>query len=172
MALVFENPPSEPRPPVSPILGPIFGPAPEPAPPTKLAARYGISGHPVFQNTGQSGITPTSPFISTKHPNPSPKTDWRNRKLEYIQRSKLQDFATWELLESGFWISEAVEECALDDVPVHALYEQTRWVDGNIPMGENIPGVWDGKNPVVWNIIKPSLQLATLILQAVPLSPW
>jgi hypothetical protein len=176
MAFVFENAVDidEPfSPPLYPELDPqTMAPRYQPDSPTALADRYGLSDHSMFKNTGKSAITPILPPDSNAIPPLDGNALRRALKHEEIQRSRLIDFATWELVDSGSWMSDATKSPEFDAVPIHALYEKPQWIDGNIPIGLGPPGVWEAKNPVVWDLLVPSLKLATLFLQASPLFPW
>lgn len=158
---------------LSPKLDPKTLPAIyQPGPLTELAVRYGHAEHPMLKGTGKSAITPISPFKSNDMHSLSPYAVRRAYLHERIQRERLFGFATWELIDGGSWINDDLKPCSLDEVQIHALYEQTQWLDGNIPLGRVGPGVWEAKNPVVWNAIVPSLRLASLLLQLSSTSTW
>jgi hypothetical protein len=171
MAFVFENEPEWDRssPPSSPELP--FGPGQQilPAPLTELATRYGTAKNSIFYNTGKSAITPIhEPDLTIL----SPKSQKRAQTHERVQRQKLNDFATWELVESGSWIDNDVKYPNLDTVQIHALYQQNQWLAGNIPIGGNFTGVWEARNPVVWRLLVPILKLATILLHTSTELPW
>ena len=157
---------------LSPELDPVTGaPRRESLPPTELAQRYGESQHRFFRGTGKSGITPTSPLNA---PVPRPVRELRRaRHHERIQRARLLGFATWELKDSGCYITDNAQPSDLvGSVAIHPLFQLDKWINGVIPIGNGYPGVWEGQNSVVWDALGPSLRLATTLLTATRLSPW
>jgi len=143
----------------------------EPLPPTELAHRYGQSQHRFFRGTGKSAITPTSP-PNASIPRPVRELQ-RARHHERIQSARLLGFATWELKDSGCYITDNAQPSDLvGNVTIHPLFQLDKWINGVIPIGNGYTGVWEGKNSVVWYAIGPSLRLATTLLTASSLSPW
>jgi len=137
---------------------------------TPLAQRYRPSKEKQFRNTGKSAITPISP------PDPAvvlpPRERRRAQNHETIQSGLLQNFMTWELVDSGCWFQDDAKLSSLsDNYPISPVFYQRNWLSGNIQVGHT-PGLWEAGNPYIWDILSPSLRLASLLLECSHMSPW
>jgi hypothetical protein len=168
MAFVFEGVQDELS---SPTLFPERDPAAPPAARSTLALRYGMSNHKMFAGTGKSGITPISPPNINQLQPPSPDTLCRADIHEDVQRGRLMNFTSWELVDSGSWMTDNVKPHDFGTTGIHAVFAPDNWIPGNIPIGPNL-GVWAGGNITVWNILEPCLKLATLFIESNAVSPW
>ncbi|TAQ83658.1 hypothetical protein B7494_g8015 [Chlorociboria aeruginascens] len=108
---------------------------------TRYASRYGVRNRGVFKNTGKSGLRPLELKAYPEE--------------EKRQRAK-------ELLETGCLENENVKPTHFDQsVPIHSMYQQTRWMTSTIPMDNGLAGSWDVKsNEEIWIVLQPSLRLA------------
>lgn len=174
MALIFEDSVVDyaSESPLSPELDLGAPDGNEPVQPTELAVRYGVSEHRMFKNTGKSPLLLFCRFIQSPC-SFTPREHCAERR--FMSTSKEIScilLHTWELVDSGCWMDPEATPCSLDEVQIHPMYQQAQWLDGNIPLGKGMPGLWEDRNPVVWKAIEPSLKLATLFLQAAQKSPW
>ncbi|KAH7323528.1 hypothetical protein BKA65DRAFT_567302, partial [Rhexocercosporidium sp. MPI-PUGE-AT-0058] len=150
---------------------------------TEFAKKYGhprgISrnrDHTILKYTGKSGLTPLSPGVYSESL-PSPREIRRRRgaqRLRDYQRSILTGFTTDELnrMESLPATDTREKKQRLSGIPIHPLLAQKQWLQeselpkhqGNIYTWGDMMGAWNAHNPVVWRLLKPILELVTLIL--------
>jgi len=140
--------------------------------PTPFARKYGISKEHFFAGTGKSGLTPLSPPGSAAQSQMSPRGIRKFNTHEVLQRQNLTWFTSWELRDNGCWIDEDVKLSDLS-CPIHPIFARKNWLSGGaIPVGGGHSGIYEARNPIVWETLQPALRLATLLLNHTTNTGW
>jgi len=73
----------------------------------------------------------------------------------------------------GAWNTSDVKPSDLT-LPFHPIYDRKAWFVGKTAKLDSFyTQIWDvKKEEELWNVLKPSLRLATLMLTTAGLSPW
>ncbi|KAH7370495.1 hypothetical protein BKA65DRAFT_562268 [Rhexocercosporidium sp. MPI-PUGE-AT-0058] len=162
--------------------------SPPPRPPilfTPFALKYGITPtrahfnamlNPAYPLLQKSLYTPILPL----HPAANVGDRDRAEKTLNLQRYRLKGLTTLTLIENEF-VSERRMRMASLSNPVHPFFARRRWksvlpgqiqyplVDGN---GVS-KGVWDlEKDDLAWEIMLPSIRLASMVLSHLHTHPW
>ncbi|KAI9732274.1 MAG: hypothetical protein M1818_007593 [Claussenomyces sp. TS43310] len=123
-----------------------------------------------LRGTGRSGLTPAS-------------VNYREGSLSAVQRAQMQQEIIYQRSANSGWTSEelyrlgAIEQPNVKpnnlSNPIHPTLSRSRWeAESALPLGDGLPGTWCAANPVVWNVMKPILRLATNWIMTTELYPW
>ncbi|KUJ09625.1 uncharacterized protein LY89DRAFT_787913 [Mollisia scopiformis] len=146
---------------------------------TDLAKKYthplgktGAADHRILFNTGKSGITPIS--------SPPPcliETDQQKlsrNQLKAYQKTRFRGFTTAELKELNALepLDFETHKNELTNIDIHPAFRRKRWLtEKDLPKHLGVPpilggldGLWEVTNPVVWAVVKPCLQMASMML--------
>ncbi|PVH83046.1 hypothetical protein DL98DRAFT_617408 [Cadophora sp. DSE1049] len=107
-------------------------------------------------------------------------TSWEQRHKvrlhEAYQRSKLSGFSIRNLNDLGCWYKADAKRSDLNSpagiTQLHRLLQRDLWLPGRIPIGDGYSGMLGADNDVIWNILMPSLLLATLMLENAYMVVW
>ncbi|KAM0126583.1 hypothetical protein ACHAP3_009244 [Botrytis cinerea] len=147
---------------------------------TSLAKKYGRPlgrfasvDHRILGNEAKSGVTPREDY--SKSHRSRRRGNWKESsyELETYQRKRFNGFTTFDL-HTMKCLAALDTDVSLYNLrnPIHPCFEESKWVTENdmpkhkgaIPiLGDEI-GFWMADNPVVWTLLKPCLQLATMML--------
>lgn len=154
-------------------------PSTNPGPDTVLKKKYGpLPGRP---NDRHSGLSPILPFISSAG---VARSDAQALRREQKQMSMFYNFTAKELLDLDANITSTRSLKPSDlNFPVHPCFRKSHWFRkgprhephslGNLGSG----GLWLVSEDCVWDILQPSLRLASLCLNniqpefVIPLTP-
>jgi hypothetical protein len=141
--------------------------------PTDYARRHGVSTDPFFEGTGKSGLTPLEPPSPITQAEMSTRERRRFRQHEVVQSGMLSGFTSWELKNNRCGLDDEVLKSPDLPGPMHSIFQRRYWSEGGaIPIGGKYAGVYEARNPVVWEQLAPCLRLSTLLLQHSMNSPW
>ncbi|KAM0152810.1 hypothetical protein ACHAPG_007473 [Botrytis cinerea] len=147
---------------------------------TSLAKKYGRPlgrfasvDHRILGNEAKSGVTPREDY--SKSHRSIRRGNWKESyyELETYQRNRFNGFTTFDLYTMKC-LAALDTDVFLHNLrnPIHPCFEESKWLTENdmpkhkgaIPiLGDEI-GFWMADNPVVWTLLKPCLQLATMML--------
>lgn len=134
---------------------------------TDFANLYGVTSEEPWKSQGKSGLTPVEPL----DPNISDAENKNLRRLTDYQCHVLRGFTSLQLRDSGCLSKSNISRNDLHS-PIHPIYMRDQWM----PSGETLPapfnGVRSGTNPVVWNAIRPMLQIASRIIDSSSMWIW
>ncbi|KAN0108634.1 hypothetical protein V8E51_008376 [Hyaloscypha variabilis] len=146
---------------------------------TSLVQKYGhpigtldYTSHRILTSTGKSGLTPIS------SPLPTPITEER---LKNYQKRRFYGFSAAKLEEMGMMAALGDEQMVAELTnPIHPMYVRSQWESladmprhrGPVPIRGDEDGYWLPENPRVWQILEPSLRLASLLLTNASQYPW
>ncbi|KAI9651240.1 hypothetical protein NHQ30_001278 [Ciborinia camelliae] len=140
------------------------------SPGTDTAFKKKYGPHPSRPQDRHSGLTPILPFISgTGVLKPKGTTLTREAR----QRLIYYDFTAKNLLDLDANITSSRSLKSSDlNVPIHPALNRGRWRPVSPrhnphSLGTLGPGKWAAHNDRVWEIMEPSLQLATLMLNSI-----
>ncbi|TGO63846.1 hypothetical protein BCON_0010g00110 [Botryotinia convoluta] len=133
------------------------------------------------ENPQISGLTPLAPLFPKAHMDPA-EIVLRNR-IEDFQREQFDGFTARELADMDVITDRQLKESTLDN-PIMPLFQQQRWEtqphqpdltrDHMYPL--IIDGVqrgdWSMHNPLVYEKLKPVLQLASRTITSMYTLPW
>ncbi|KAF7932832.1 uncharacterized protein EAE98_004131 [Botrytis deweyae] len=133
------------------------------------------------ENPQISGLTPLAPLFPKAHMDPE-EIVLRNR-IEDFQREQFDGFTARELADMDVITDRHLKESTLDN-PIMPLFQQERWEiqphqpdltrDHMYPL--IIDGVqrgdWSMHNPLVYEKLKPVLQLASRTIMSMYTLPW
>ncbi|KAK8902815.1 hypothetical protein QC760_008317 [Botrytis cinerea] len=143
----------------SPVRKPVASPKDSH---TVLKKKYGpVPGKP---NDIHSGLTPIVPHLTQYGIG---KLDASTLRREQQQKNAFYNFTAKQLLDldANITSTRSLKESDLN-VPILPCFARNRWKTNGkpFPLGELGPGKWFAKNDVVWELIQPTLQLASMIL--------
>ncbi|KAF7945083.1 hypothetical protein EAE96_009863 [Botrytis aclada] len=131
-------------------------------PDTVLKKKYGP--YPGKPNDRHSGLTPIVPHITRGG---AGKVDASTLRREQQQRNAFYNFTAKQLLDldANITSTRSLRESDLN-VPLLPCFRRERWKTSGQPyaLGKLGPGKWFAKNDVVWDILQPTLQLASILL--------
>ncbi|KAJ8061903.1 hypothetical protein OCU04_009692 [Sclerotinia nivalis] len=133
---------------------------------TAFKKKYGP--YPGRPNDRHSGLSPILPFISAGG---VARADRNTLRREQKQRSSYYNFTAKELLDLDANITSTRSLKPSDlNVPIQPCFKRSHWrkVRRNHEphsLGTLGSGRWTASNDVVWEIMQPTLQLASLLLE-------
>ncbi|KAJ5041224.1 uncharacterized protein L3040_005772 [Drepanopeziza brunnea f. sp. 'multigermtubi'] len=158
---------------------------------TNLARKYthpvktiGKISHRVLKNTGKSGLTPITPNPRSHNRIATPlltPNSLPSRLVEKYQTRRFYGFSAEELqtLNAITGLDNQAGDSTLDEM-IHPLFAEAKWERsdgmglnvGPLPIRGGIDGYWVADNPIVWNALKPSIYLASLLINNAAVYPW
>ncbi|TGO62429.1 hypothetical protein BELL_1118g00020 [Botrytis elliptica] len=131
-------------------------------PDTVLKGKYGP--YPGRPNDRHSGLTPIVPHITRDGVGTVNASTLRR---EQQQRNAFYNFTAKQLLDLDANITSTRSLKASDlNIPLLPCFVRDRWKTNGEPhaLGQLGPGKWFAKNDVVWELLQPTLQLASMLL--------
>ncbi|KAN0121736.1 hypothetical protein V8E51_000062 [Hyaloscypha variabilis] len=136
-------------------------------------------------NSTIPGTIPEETALALRHgtkdpiPVPDPNRPFTVEELHRIelhkayQRTLLNGFTIQEVDVCGAWSIGDAKPSDLT-LPFHPIYDRKAWFVGKTAkLDPFYTQIWDvKKEEELWNVLKPSLRLATLMLTTAGLSPW
>ncbi|KAF7890210.1 hypothetical protein EAF00_008525 [Botryotinia globosa] len=131
-------------------------------PDTVLKEKYGP--YPGQPNDRHSGLTPIVPHITTGGVG---KLDAGTLRREQQQKNAFYNFTAKQLLDldANITSTRSLKESDLN-IPLLPCFKRDRWKANGQPyaLGQLGPGKWFAQNDVVWELLQPTLQLASMLL--------
>ncbi|TGO33692.1 hypothetical protein BHYA_0231g00040 [Botrytis hyacinthi] len=131
-------------------------------PDTVLKEKYGP--YPGQPNDRHSGLTPIVPHITTGGVG---KVDASTLRREQQQKNAFYNFTAKQLLDldANITSTRSLKESDLN-IPLLPCFKRDRWKTNGKPyaLGQLGPGKWFAQNDVVWGLLQPTLQLASMLL--------
>lgn len=103
------------------------------------------------------------------------------RKKEIYQRTKLNGFTAKELfrMEASVALYNENMQSELCN-PIHELFTKDKWYKESelpkdmayVPILGDYDSYWTVDNPIIWNLMEPSLRLASAFLENHTAYPW
>ncbi|ESZ91772.1 hypothetical protein SBOR_7842 [Sclerotinia borealis F-4128] len=126
---------------------------------SRPVGKFASLDHRVLGDGGKSGLTPRVPASK------SDDGKGKEKRFNGFTTFDLHSMQALAALDTNIYIH------GLEN-PIHPCFERSKWVvendmpkhKGAIPILGREEGFWMADNPVVWNLLKPCLQLATLML--------
>lgn len=104
-----------------------------------------------------------------------------NKRIENYQRSRFYGFAAHELEQLEVLTALRNESLSSQlNNSVHPMYARDRWQTvaqmprhyGPVPVRGDHKGYWVAENDVVWNVLRPCIQMASIMLTRAAYLPW
>ncbi|KAF5868760.1 uncharacterized protein Bfra_012091 [Botrytis fragariae] len=131
-------------------------------PDTVFKEKYGP--YPGQPNDRHSGLTPIVPHITRGGVG---KVDASTLRREQQQRNAFYNFTAKQLLDLDANITSTRPLKGSDlNIPLLPCFKRDRWKTNGKPyaLGQLGPGKWFATNDVVWELLQPTLQLASMLL--------
>jgi hypothetical protein len=94
----------------------------------------------------------------------------RIRLEENVQRQRMYGRTSHEIYEAGGFGNSYLKPCNLDN-PICPLYDRHIWLSGTESYFGGT-GYWEAANDDIWEILLPSLRLASLLIVNSHIFPW